>query len=130
LKHKFQQQTALENLASIICQSADARLVRCEQRSGAPVRKQLQQQSQIPKEADVVNETRQEVQAVRPVDFVARDHGSIWLFTPLTPAAFAFLSAHIQEDVQYFGDSLAVECRFVEDLVHGLTEHGLKVVRS
>jgi hypothetical protein len=77
-----------------------------------------------------VNETRQEVQAVRSIDFVVRDEGTIWLFTPLTPSALRFLSEHIQDDAQYFGDSLAVEHRFVDGLLHGLAEHGLKAVHS
>jgi hypothetical protein len=51
-----------------------------------------------------VNESRQEVQAVRRIDFVLRDEGTIWLFTPLTPAALQFLSEHIQDEAQYFGD--------------------------
>jgi hypothetical protein len=76
-----------------------------------------------------VNETRQEVQAVRRIDFLVRDEGSIWLFTPLTPAASQFLSEHIHEDAQYFSDSLAVEHRYVYDLLLGLREHGLKAVR-
>ncbi len=79
---------------------------------------------------NTVNETRQEVQAVRRIDFVVRDEGTIWLFTPLTPAALRFLSEHIQDDAQYFGDSLAVEHRYVEGLLHGLQEHGLMAVRS
>src|SRR5208337_4986425 len=66
-----------------------------------------------------VNETRQEVQVVRRFDFVVRDEGTIWLFTPLTRAALQFLSEHIQEDAQYFGDSLAVDHRCVEGLLHG-----------
>lgn len=75
-----------------------------------------------------VNETRQEVQVVRrSSDFVVRDEGTIWLFTPLTPRALQFLSEYIQEDAQYFGDSLAVEHRYVEGLLHGLREHGMKV---
>jgi hypothetical protein len=78
-----------------------------------------------------VNETRQEVQVVRRrIDFVVRDEGTIWLFTPLTPPALQFLSEYIQEDAQYFGDSLAVEHRYVEALLNGLQEHGLKAVRS
>jgi len=80
---------------------------------------------------NTVNETRQEVQVVRRrIDFVVRDEGTIWLFTPLTPAALQFLSKHIQEDAQYFGDSLAVEHRYVEALLHGLQEHGLMAVCS
>ena len=77
-----------------------------------------------------VNETRQEVQVVRRIDFVVRDEGSSWLFTPLTPAALQFLSEHTQEDAQYFGDSLAVDHRCVEGFLHGLQEHGLRVVRG
>lgn len=63
-------------------------------------------------------------------DFLVRDEGTIWLFTPQTAAAFDFLSEHIQEDAQYFGDSLAVEHRYVYDLLIGLREHGLKAVRG
>jgi hypothetical protein len=59
------------------------------------------------------------------VDFLLRDEGTIWLFTPLTPAALQFLSEHIQGDPQYFGDSLAVEHRYVSDLIVGLREHDL-----
>ena len=79
---------------------------------------------------NTVNETRQEVQVVRRFDFVVRDEGTIWLFTPLTPSALQFLSEHIQDDAQYFGDSLIVEHRYVEDLLLGLSEHGLEAVRS
>lgn len=77
-----------------------------------------------------VNETRQEVQAVRRIDFVVRDEGTIWLFTPLTPAALQFLSEHIHKDAQYFGDSLVVEHRYVYELLLGFREHGLKAVRG
>jgi hypothetical protein len=59
-------------------------------------------------------------------DFRVHDEGTIWLFTPLTPAAFEFLADHVQSDAQYFGPSLAVEHRFVYDLLIGLREHGLK----
>ena len=79
---------------------------------------------------NTVNETRQEVQAVRRIDFVVRDEGTIWRFTPLTPSALQFLSEHIQDDAQYFGDSLAVEHRYVAGLLHGLHEHGPKAVHT
>jgi hypothetical protein len=63
-------------------------------------------------------------------DFRVHDEGTIWLFTPVTPAAFEFLAKHVQEDALYFGTSLAVEHRFVYDLLVGLREHGLKAVRQ
>jgi hypothetical protein len=77
-----------------------------------------------------VNNERQEVQAVRRIDFAVRDEGTIWLFTPLTPSALRFLSEHIQDNSQYFGDSLVVEHRYVKDLLLGLSEHGLVAVQS
>jgi hypothetical protein len=61
-------------------------------------------------------------------DFVVRDEGTIWLFTPQTPAAFEFLSEHIH-DAMYFGSSLAVDHRCVEGLLAGLAEHNLTAVR-
>jgi len=64
------------------------------------------------------------------IDFVVRDQGTIWLFTPLTPAALQFLSDHIREDAQYFGPSLAVEHRYVYDLLIGLRERGFKTVKA
>jgi hypothetical protein len=76
-----------------------------------------------------INETRQEVQAVRHPDFNVLDEGTIWLFTPLTPLAFEFLSEHIQEGAQYLGPSLAVGHRHVYDLLIGLREFGLTAVR-
>jgi hypothetical protein len=77
-----------------------------------------------------INNTRQEVQAVRRIDFIVRDEGSIWLFTPLSPAALRFRSEKIQEDAQYFGDSLVVEHRYAYGLLIGLREHGLTAVRG
>jgi hypothetical protein len=77
-----------------------------------------------------INETRQEVQAVRHPDFNVIDEGTIWLFTPVTSAAFDFLSELIQSDAQYFGPSLAVEHRYVYDLLIGFREFGLTAVRQ
>ncbi len=63
-------------------------------------------------------------------DFAIRDEGTIWLFIPQIPAAFEFLSEHIQNDAQYLGPSLAVEHRYVYELLTGLREHGLRAVRE
>jgi hypothetical protein len=61
-------------------------------------------------------------------DFIVRDEGTIWLFTPLSESASEFLREHIQEDAQYFGTSLCCEHRFARDLLAGLREHGLSAV--
>jgi hypothetical protein len=63
-------------------------------------------------------------------DFVVRSEGTMWLFTPQTSAAFEFLTEHIQPDAMYFGPSLAVEHRFVYELLVGLRKHGLRAVRQ
>jgi hypothetical protein len=80
--------------------------------------------------ATQTHQFEQELQTIRPVDFLVSDEGTIWLFSPVTPAAFEFLSEHIEEDALYFGTSLAVEHRFVYDLLIGLREHGLRAARS
>jgi hypothetical protein len=59
-------------------------------------------------------------------DFAVRSEGTIWLFEPQPPAAFAFLSEHIQDDAQYFGPSLVVNHSCVYDLLIGLRKHGLR----
>jgi hypothetical protein len=44
-------------------------------------------------------------------DFFVETHGSIFLLRPVTPAAFAWVSEHIPEDAQFFGEAVCVEHR-------------------
>jgi hypothetical protein len=74
--------------------------------------------------------TRQHLaQALGPrgVDFTVANHGSIFLLTPRTPAAFAWVEAHIPDDAQTLGLSIAIEHRFIVDLVEGILGDGLVV---
>jgi hypothetical protein len=66
----------------------------------------------------------------RPVDFSVRCEGSLYLFTPLSPAASDFLSEFIQDEAIYWGPSLVVEHRFAGDLLMDLREHNLSAVRQ
>ena len=58
-------------------------------------------------------------------DFTIQNEGSILLFRPLTDAAREWLKENVQEDAQWFGDALVVECRYAGDLAVGMLAAGL-----
>lgn len=60
-------------------------------------------------------------------DFWVSDHGSLTLFHPQTHKAHAWLKAHCpaDEDHRYWCGALAVEVRFVADLLGRASEDGL-----
>jgi hypothetical protein len=60
-------------------------------------------------------------------DFFAENHGSIFLLRPVTPAGFAWVSEHIPEDAQFFGEAVCVEHRYIADIVEGIRECSLEV---
>ena len=55
---------------------------------------------------------------------------SVYLITPLTTECGDWLRENVSEDAMYFGPSLAVEHRYVENLVLGLQEQGFKQGRD
>ena len=62
-------------------------------------------------------------------DFQFSYNGSICLLRPLTDAADEWLEEHTPPDAehQYHGNALAIECRYVESIIRGLTDDGLTV---
>ena len=66
-----------------------------------------------------------------PFDFGLSNHSSVSLLHPLTEKAREWLAAHCPsgDDHQYYGFALAVEARFVADLVQRVVEDGLSVAR-
>jgi len=55
-------------------------------------------------------------------------HPSIYLLTPHTPAARAWLSENVQaESYQFIGTSLAVEHRYIAEIVQGIRTAGIEV---
>jgi hypothetical protein len=60
-------------------------------------------------------------------DFTVRNEGSIFLLTPHTPEAITWLKSHVSADSQWFGDSLVVEHRYIEDLVLGIRSEGFSI---
>jgi hypothetical protein len=58
-------------------------------------------------------------------DFNVENHGSIILLWPLTTAASEWITDHIPEDAQVFGNAIVVEPRYIEDILAGITADGL-----
>ena len=63
-------------------------------------------------------------------DFTVENHGSIFLVRPLTDEVKGWLNEHVAEDAQWFGGALAVEHRYVSDLVQGLLNEGFALDRE
>ncbi len=51
--------------------------------------------------------------------------GSIFLFTPLTPAAEQWIAENVQPDAQWFGNALVVEWRYAAELAAAMRKAGL-----
>ena len=60
-------------------------------------------------------------------DFTVSNQGSIFLVTPLNDTARDWLEENISEDSQYLGRALAVEHRYIENLLQGLQNEGFNV---
>lgn len=63
----------------------------------------------------------------KTVDVRVDNHGSIFLFEPLTPAATNWISENVDEQAQWFAGALAVEHRYAQDLASGMMADGLVV---
>jgi hypothetical protein len=76
-------------------------------------------------------EEREQQQSDSPFDFGLSNHNSVSLFHPLSERASGWLENHCPagDDHQYFGYALAVEARFVPDLLQRVVEDGLRVAR-
>jgi hypothetical protein len=60
-------------------------------------------------------------------DFTVTDGGSVCLLTPTTSAARRWLDENIGEDAIYLGRGLAVERRFVDQIIEGIVADGFRV---
>jgi hypothetical protein len=61
-------------------------------------------------------------------DFKVFGGGTLYMVQPLNDCAKDHLESHVGEDAIYLGPSLAVEHRYIDDLVAGLRQHGFKVI--
>jgi hypothetical protein len=60
-------------------------------------------------------------------DFEIIDGGSVLLLIPLTDEGRRWIDESIGEDATYFGNGLAVERRFIDQIVGGILSDGLGV---
>jgi hypothetical protein len=60
-------------------------------------------------------------------DVVVEDHGSICLVRHRSAAGRAWLDANVSEEATWFGGALAVEPRYLFNLVEGMRADGLGV---
>jgi hypothetical protein len=62
-------------------------------------------------------------------DFQVECHGSIWLFRPLTEVARKHLEdvAAACDEIQFFGNAMVVEPRYVDGVALGLARNGFNV---
>ncbi len=71
----------------------------------------------------------QDVPVIEPPkpDIMVSDHGSIFLIHPWTDAGKAWIDENIPDDAMYYANALAVEARYVENIVEGMKGDGLIV---
>jgi len=63
-------------------------------------------------------------------DFLFRDHGSICILTPLTPAGKEWFESNLPVDnpeTQFWCGGVCIERRYVADILDGLKKDGLSV---
>ncbi len=63
----------------------------------------------------------------RVPDVYIENQGAIFLVRPVSAAALAWISEYVADDAHWFGNALAVEHRFIADLVLGMIAAGLQV---
>ena len=63
----------------------------------------------------------------KTLDFHVTGGGTVYLVTPLNGEAEEHLNGHTGEESLWLGNSLAVEHRFIADLVAGLQGDGFTV---
>lgn len=64
------------------------------------------------------------------IDVRLEDHGTIFLFHPLTVDAHEWLLENVSDDAIYWGDALVVEHRYARQLAEGMKRGGLHVVSA
>jgi hypothetical protein len=61
------------------------------------------------------------------IDFEISGGGTVYLLHPLTRAAHAWIAEHLPSDGLVLGDAVAVEWRYIGDIVGGAIGDGLRV---
>jgi len=62
-------------------------------------------------------------------DFICENHGSLFLLFPLSQSAQSWVEEHLPTDVQWFGNAVVIENRYVWAILEGIQNDGLAVSR-
>lgn len=62
-----------------------------------------------------------------PADVLVTNEGTIVLLRPNTQRAKDWIAEHTPKESMWFGPSLVVEPRYVDDIIDGMTRNGLEV---
>ena len=62
-------------------------------------------------------------------DFICENHGSLFLLFPLSQSAQSWVEEHLPTDVQWFGNAVVIENRYVWTILEGIQNDGLAVSR-
>jgi hypothetical protein len=60
-------------------------------------------------------------------DFEVENHFSLYLLRPLTTEAWDWIEEHLSTDCNWFANAVAVEHRYIADIVNGIRADGLSV---
>lgn len=71
---------------------------------------------------------RQRVKDIERPDFTVYGSGTVYLLQPHTERAKLWCDEHLPEDVQRLGNSIAVEWRYIADIVAGARADGYTIV--
>ncbi len=67
------------------------------------------------------------VSSPAPFDFSVLGSGTVYLLVPRTQAAREWASEHISSEAQMLGSGIAVEHRYIADIVDGIQADGLTI---
>jgi hypothetical protein len=68
--------------------------------------------------------------AAKTPDVAVSCHGSIYIFTPLSPAAREWVAEFLPEHAQQWAGGTVVEHRFIAEIILGAQRDGLSVVQG
>jgi hypothetical protein len=69
-------------------------------------------------------------QVTPEIDFTVSGGGSIYILTPLTPAANDWVAEFLPEDAQRWAGGVVIEWRYLADILSGLHDDGLTAVQE
>jgi len=66
----------------------------------------------------------------RKADFTVQGNpgDTVFLLCPQSEAASAWIEEHIPEDATYLGSAVAIEHRYIQDIIQGIQSDGLEVL--